>query len=175
MIPQKYESQMFSLILSGLMSLLVSGISTFHAIGLVSNVAHIWASAWLAAWLFAYSAVLPAEFSFHFAKPTLIPCLVLVFNYRCEGCEAGKVPWNSSNVRQANQRDQHRNYFHQFLNLMMLILLVPFNIIALALPFLMAALTARFAWRDTGKHRQLRNCQKLGVKCRKILNKLFAG
>lgn len=58
MIPQKYESQMFSLILSGLMSLLVSGISTFHAIGPVSNFAHIWASAWLAAWLFAYPSVL---------------------------------------------------------------------------------------------------------------------
>lgn len=58
MIPQKYEPQLFSLVLSGLMSLLVSGISTFHAIGPLSNFAHIWASAWLAAWLFAYPAVL---------------------------------------------------------------------------------------------------------------------
>lgn len=58
MIPRKYEPQLFSLVLSGLMSLLVSGISTFHAIGLVSGFAYIWASAWLAAWLFAYPAVL---------------------------------------------------------------------------------------------------------------------
>lgn len=58
MIPQKYESQLFSLILSGLMSLLVSGISTFHAIGLASNLADIWLTAWLAAWLFAYPAVM---------------------------------------------------------------------------------------------------------------------
>ena len=58
MIPQKFEPQLFSLVLSGLMSLLVSGISTLHAIGAVSNFAHIWASAWLAAWLFAYPAVL---------------------------------------------------------------------------------------------------------------------
>lgn len=58
MIPQKYGPQLFNLILSGLMSLLVSGISTFHAIGLASNLASIWLTAWLAAWLFAYPAVL---------------------------------------------------------------------------------------------------------------------
>lgn len=58
MIPKKYEPQLFSLLLSGLMSLLVSGISTFRAIGLVSNFADLWSSAWLTAWLFAFPAVL---------------------------------------------------------------------------------------------------------------------
>ena len=58
MIPMKYGPQLFSLILSGLMSLLVSGISTFRAIGLVSNFANLWISAWLTAWFFAFPAVL---------------------------------------------------------------------------------------------------------------------
>jgi hypothetical protein len=58
MIPKKYEPQLFSLLLSGLMALLVSGISTFRAIGLVSNFANLWSSAWLTAWLFAFPAVL---------------------------------------------------------------------------------------------------------------------
>jgi hypothetical protein len=58
MIPRKYGPQLFSLILSGLMSLLVSGISTFRAIGLVTNFSNLWGSAWLTAWLFAFPAVL---------------------------------------------------------------------------------------------------------------------
>ncbi|MBW8369731.1 MAG: DUF2798 domain-containing protein [Thiobacillus sp.] len=58
MIPRKYGPLLFSLILSGLMSLLVSGISTFRAIGLVTNFSNLWSSAWLTAWLFAFPAVL---------------------------------------------------------------------------------------------------------------------
>lgn len=58
MIPRKYEPLLFSLILSGLMSLLVSGISTFHAIGLATHFSKQWGSAWLTAWLFAFPAVL---------------------------------------------------------------------------------------------------------------------
>ena len=58
MIPRKYGSLLFSLILSGLMSLLVSGISTFHAIGLVTHFSNLWSRAWLTAWLFAFPAVL---------------------------------------------------------------------------------------------------------------------
>ena len=38
MIPKKYGPILFSLILSGLMSLLVSGIATFRAAGLVDGV-----------------------------------------------------------------------------------------------------------------------------------------
>ncbi|MDP1862936.1 MAG: DUF2798 domain-containing protein [Thiobacillus sp.] len=58
MIPRKYGPLLFSLILSGLMSLLVSGISTFRAIGLVTNFSNLWSSAWLTAWLFAFPSVL---------------------------------------------------------------------------------------------------------------------
>jgi hypothetical protein len=58
MISKKYGPLLFSLILSGLMSLLVSGISTFRAIGLVTNFPNLWRSAWLTAWLFAFPAVL---------------------------------------------------------------------------------------------------------------------
>lgn len=58
MIPGKYGPQLFNLILSGLMSLLVSGISTFRTTGAVSNFANLWVSAWLTAWFFAFPAVL---------------------------------------------------------------------------------------------------------------------
>ncbi|HNN08087.1 MAG TPA: DUF2798 domain-containing protein [Azospira sp.] len=49
---------LFSLILSGLMSLLVSGIATFRAVGFTDGVVGLWASAWLTAWLFAFPAVM---------------------------------------------------------------------------------------------------------------------
>ncbi len=58
MISRKYGPLLYSLILSGLMSILVSGIATYRAVGLVSNFASLWAGAWLAAWLFAFPAVL---------------------------------------------------------------------------------------------------------------------
>lgn len=58
MISRKYGPLLYSLILSGLMSILVSGIATYRAVGLVSNFAGLWAGAWLAAWLFAFPAVL---------------------------------------------------------------------------------------------------------------------
>lgn len=57
MIPQKYSPQLFGLILSGLMSLLVSGISTLRAIGLVPHFLGAWTGAWLTAWLFAFPVV----------------------------------------------------------------------------------------------------------------------
>ncbi|MBZ0068636.1 MAG: DUF2798 domain-containing protein [Thiobacillus sp.] len=58
MIPRKYGPLLFSLILSGLMSLLVSGISTYRVTGLVSSFGALWRSAWLTAWFFAFPAVL---------------------------------------------------------------------------------------------------------------------
>lgn len=58
MIPQKYAPLMFGLILSGLMSLLVSGISMFRAVGLVNGWVAAWIDAWLTAWLFAFPVVL---------------------------------------------------------------------------------------------------------------------
>lgn len=58
MIPKKYAPILFSLILSGLMSLLVSGIATFRAAGFVDGVVSMWLSGWLTAWLIAFPAVM---------------------------------------------------------------------------------------------------------------------
>lgn len=58
MLPPKYAPALFGLILSGLMSLLVSGISTLRAVGLVDGFAGLWVSAWLSAWLVAFPVVL---------------------------------------------------------------------------------------------------------------------
>lgn len=60
MVPRKYAPVLFGLILSGLMSLLVSGIATFRAAGLVPNFVGIWTSAWLTAWMVAFPVVLVA-------------------------------------------------------------------------------------------------------------------
>jgi Protein of unknown function (DUF2798) len=58
MFPRKYEPVLFGLVLSGLMSFLVSGISTLRATGLVDGFMHLWISAWLMAWLVAFPTVL---------------------------------------------------------------------------------------------------------------------
>ena len=58
MVAKKYGPTLFGLILSGLMSLLVSGISTFRAIGSAPGFAGLWTSAWLTAWLVAFPVVL---------------------------------------------------------------------------------------------------------------------
>lgn len=58
MIPRKFTPVLFGLMLSGLMSLLVSGISTFRISGLGSNFCALWFGAWLTAWLVAFPVVL---------------------------------------------------------------------------------------------------------------------
>ena len=58
MIARKFAPLLFGLILSGLMSLLVSGLSTWRALGLAPDFAGLWISAWLTAWLLAFPAVL---------------------------------------------------------------------------------------------------------------------
>lgn len=60
MIPKKYGPFLFGFLLSGLMSLLVSGISTYRLVGPVSGFGALWVSAWLTAWLVAFPAVLLA-------------------------------------------------------------------------------------------------------------------
>ena len=47
MIPARYGPVLFSLILSGVMSLLVSGISTFRALQPQQDFVSLWAGAWL--------------------------------------------------------------------------------------------------------------------------------
>lgn len=49
---------LFGLMLSGLMSLIVSGVATFRAIGLVSDFGLIWLTAWAPSWSVAFPTVL---------------------------------------------------------------------------------------------------------------------
>jgi len=56
--PKKFAPVLFGLILSGLMSLLVSGISTLRAVGLPPGFVPLWLTAWLTAWAIAFPAVL---------------------------------------------------------------------------------------------------------------------
>jgi Mn2+/Fe2+ NRAMP family transporter len=58
MFPRKLAPALFGLILSGLMSLLVSGIATYRASGPNSHFLDLWASAWMTAWLVAFPVVL---------------------------------------------------------------------------------------------------------------------
>lgn len=58
MLPARYAPTLFGLILSGLMSLLVSAISTFRAAGAGTDFLHLWLGAWLTAWLIAFPVVL---------------------------------------------------------------------------------------------------------------------
>ena len=51
MIARRYAPLLFALLLSGFMSLMVSGISTLRATGPVPGFFELWISAWLAAWL----------------------------------------------------------------------------------------------------------------------------
>lgn len=58
MFPKRFAPALFGLILSGLMSLLVSGISTYRAVGFSESYAGLWTGAWLTAWFVAFPVVL---------------------------------------------------------------------------------------------------------------------
>lgn len=58
MIPARFEPVVFVFILSGLMSFLVSGISTLRAAGAVENFPALWLAAWLTSWLVAFPVAL---------------------------------------------------------------------------------------------------------------------
>lgn len=60
MLPRKFAPVLFGFLLSGLMSLLVSGISTWHAIGIGASFMSGWIHAWLMAWPMAFPVVLVA-------------------------------------------------------------------------------------------------------------------
>ena len=57
-VPRRLEPVAFGLLLSGLMSLLVSGVSTFLAIGAGPGFAGTWLGAWVSSWAVAFPAVL---------------------------------------------------------------------------------------------------------------------
>ncbi len=58
MLPARYAPALFGFILSGLMSLLVSAISTLRAAGPGAELLPLWIGAWLTAWLIAFPVVL---------------------------------------------------------------------------------------------------------------------
>lgn len=57
-MPARFAPILFGLVLSGLMSFVVSGISTFRNAGLADGFFGIWVSAWLPSWLIAFPVVL---------------------------------------------------------------------------------------------------------------------
>lgn len=58
MFPKKFEPALFVFILSGLMSLVVSGISTFKVAGAAAGFLGLWTGAWIAAWAVAFPVAL---------------------------------------------------------------------------------------------------------------------
>jgi len=58
MIPKKFAPALFALILSGNMSLLISGIATYRATGPIDHFADLWLRSWLMAWGLAFPIVL---------------------------------------------------------------------------------------------------------------------
>jgi len=57
-LPKRLEPYAFGLLLSGMMSLIVSGISTALAAGIHSDFPLRWLSAWLPSWTVAFPSVL---------------------------------------------------------------------------------------------------------------------
>ena len=54
----KLSKLLFPFILSGMMSCLISGITTLKAVGLIPNFFGLWMSAWIIAGLFAFPSVM---------------------------------------------------------------------------------------------------------------------
>ena len=57
-LPAFFEPIVFGLLLSGLMSLVVSGIATWNALGFVADFKPRWLESWLFAWAVAFPSVL---------------------------------------------------------------------------------------------------------------------
>ena len=59
-LPQRFGPMLFVLILSGLMSWLVAGVSTLRALGWTAGFVNAWTLAWLSAWCVAFPVALIA-------------------------------------------------------------------------------------------------------------------
>lgn len=57
-VPKRFEPVVFGLLLSGLMSFIVSGLSTAIAAGVGPHLPAMWLAAWLPSWALAFPAVL---------------------------------------------------------------------------------------------------------------------
>lgn len=58
MFPARFAPVLFGLILSGLMSCMVSGISTLRAVGLAEGFSAKWMTSWGISWAIAFPVVL---------------------------------------------------------------------------------------------------------------------
>lgn len=58
MIPPRLAPIAFGLILSGCMSLLVSGVSTYRALGMIEGFFGVWMGNWSVSWAVAFPTVL---------------------------------------------------------------------------------------------------------------------
>lgn len=57
-LPKSFAPILFGFLLSGLMSLIVSGIATAQALGLGGNFLFSWLTSWLGSWAVAFPTVL---------------------------------------------------------------------------------------------------------------------
>lgn len=57
-IPKRYAGLVMPLLLSIIMTCVVSGISTYHAGGLVPHFHELWLSAWAYSWMIAFPVLL---------------------------------------------------------------------------------------------------------------------
>jgi hypothetical protein len=58
MIPARFAPILFGFILSGLMSCMVSGLSTFRTLGLINGFVGHWLGNWALSWAIAFPVVL---------------------------------------------------------------------------------------------------------------------
>jgi energy-converting hydrogenase Eha subunit A len=57
-LPARYGALVMPLILSGMMTVIISGISTVNALGFTPVVLHDWPRAWLISWAVAFPTLL---------------------------------------------------------------------------------------------------------------------
>ena len=57
MIPTRFAHLAFSFFLSGIMSFIVTGVATLRAVGLASDLFHLWITAWPLSWMISFPAV----------------------------------------------------------------------------------------------------------------------
>ncbi|MBW4706881.1 DUF2798 domain-containing protein [Roseobacter sp. YSTF-M11] len=58
MIPARYAYFVFGFVLSGLMSMMVSGIATYRTVGMIDGFVTLWLGNWLPSWMVAYPTLL---------------------------------------------------------------------------------------------------------------------
>ncbi len=57
MIPKRFEPYVFAATLSCMMSFIISGVSTYRALGLIDGFISIWIANWLTSWAIAFPVV----------------------------------------------------------------------------------------------------------------------